>query len=699
MSPIDDIKSKIDIVELIGSLGVNLRKAGRNYVGFCPFHPNSRTPAFTVYPDNGTFHCFGCKATGSAFDFVMRKQGLEFKDALELLAARAGVRLEPKNEQERQEDARKVKLLEINAAAAKYFNYVLNSISRAQPGRDYVAKRGLDPEIVETFQLGYSLDDWGHLLAYLTEKKGYDPADIEAAGLAINHETRGYYDRFRGRLIFPIRNARGDVVGFGGRAIGDVQPKYLNTPETLLFKKGELLYGLDLAREAIRSDDRTIVVEGYVDVISAHQHGFKNVVAPLGTALTKPHVALLKRLSHNVYLALDADAAGQKATLRGLSALRESAEENGDGRLVATAEGAVRLESDVALRIIRMPEGRDPDEVIRADPTLWQRLIDQAAPVMEFYLEAYTAGVDLHTPEGQRIALDRLLPLLRELDGAQQRVYIARVEQVVGIKAELILDLLRSTNQPRRPTQRDRRIGTQNAAPRRDGRFGKPGERNRPEAARRPTGGIAAPPDDAPHPADMATAASADTARTAPPVSTRTATFADEQHLLAMAMRHTPIDQLVGELLEQGLIKHSAVRPIFGDNLGSLLSDPLHQEIWRRYGSVAVEQRPSTPEGLNTWAELQGEPLRERIIELVAWSERQPVDLRYRREAEDCALKLRRSQITRYLTQLNERARDNTEDIDELLAAYTRVNAYRAELNTPPVSSTFLDVRHTLGRE
>ncbi|MEI7769894.1 MAG: DNA primase, partial [Chloroflexales bacterium] len=436
MSQIDDVRSKTDIVEVIGASGVSLRKTGRSFVGFCPFHPNSRTPAFTVYPESQSFYCFGCHASGTVFDYVMRKQGLDFKDALEQLAARAGVRLEPKGDQERQEDARRTRLLEINAAAAKYFNYVLLSLARGEPGRAYVAKRGLTAETVESFQIGYSLDEWGHLFAYLTGKKGYAPEDVVLAGLAIDHETRGPYDRFRGRLIFPIRDARGQVVGFGGRALGDAQPKYLNTPETPLFKKGELLYGLDLARDAIRSEDRTVVVEGYVDVISAHQHGFRNVVAPLGTAITRGHVALLKRLSHNVYMALDADAAGQKATLKGLNALREGADSGGDGHLVATAQGAVRLESDVSLRIIKMPEGRDPDEVIRADPDLWRQLVVAAVPVMEFYIGAYTAGLDLGDPQGQRVALDKLLPLLAELDGAQQRVYIARIEQVIGIKAE-----------------------------------------------------------------------------------------------------------------------------------------------------------------------------------------------------------------------------------------------------------------------
>ena len=414
MGSIDDVKERTDIVELIGSSGVSLRKTGRSFVGFCPFHANTRTPAFTVYPESQSFYCFGCHASGTAFDYLMRKEGLEFREALEELARRAGVQLAERSDEDRQLDAQRTRLLEICAAAAKYFNYVLLSLARAQPGRDYVAKRELSPETVESFQIGYSLDDWGHLLHYLTEKKGYTPESVEAAGLAVRSETRGYYDRFRGRLIFPIRNGRGEVVGFGGRALGDGQPKYLNTPETLLYKKGDLLYGLDLARDAVRAADATVVVEGYIDVLSAHQHGFRNVVAPLGTALTRNHVAMLKKLSHNVFLALDADAAGQKATLRGLDALQDRSAEEGEGRVAVSAEGAVRMESDVNLKIIRMPEGRDPDEVIKGDPELWQRLIGEAVPVMDFYIDAYTSGLDLSHPQGQSAALDRL-PLSNRL--------------------------------------------------------------------------------------------------------------------------------------------------------------------------------------------------------------------------------------------------------------------------------------------
>lgn len=666
MSQIDEVRGKTDIVEVIGASGVSLRKTGRSFVGFCPFHPNSRTPAFTVYPDSQSFYCFGCHASGTVFDYVMRKQGLDFKAALEQLAARAGVRLEPKNEQQRQEDARRTRLLEINAAAAKYFNYVLLSLARGEPGRAYVERRGLSPAIVEAFQIGFSLEEWGHLFNYLTGKKGYPPEDVEAAGLAIKSEHRGYYDRFRGRLIFPIRDARGQVVGFGGRALGDAQPKYLNTPETLLFKKGELLYGLDLARDAIRDEDRTVVVEGYVDVITAHQHGFRNVVAPLGTAITKGHVALLKRLSHNVYMALDADAAGQRATLKGLSALREGADEGEGGHLVATAQGAVRLESDVTLRIIKMPEGRDPDEVIKADPELWKGLVESAVPVMEFYIGAYTGGLDLGDPQGQRAALDKLLPLLAELDGAQQRVYIARLEQVIGIKAELILDLLRGG--------RGKGAGSWGLAGR--GRTSGAGGRKSSSSPQPP----APPPAPSPQPP-------------APGV---------EGYLLALALRHSQVvPAAVEALLEDGLERHPALRELLGGGLEDLLEDPANQQIWAAFSALPLESRPADEPALEAWANWLEEPLRERFLAVLAAVQHNPQDFRHRREAEDCARSIRLDQAMRLQRMLLDQMGALTLDDDDMAGVqrrFTALSQFIAEAKTPRRSSTFPDIRDTLGK-
>lgn len=665
MNPIDEIKNKVDIVEVIAASGVNLRKTGRSFVGFCPFHPNTRTPAFTVYPDTQSFYCFGCHASGTVFDYVMRRQGLDFKDALEQLAARAGVHLEPKGEQERQEDARRTKLLEINSLAARVFHHLLVNSPRGEPGRAYVAKRELSPDVVESFQIGYSPDEWGFLFAYLTEKKGFAPEDIEAAGLAIHHESGRFYDRFRGRLIFPIRDAKGNVVGFGGRALGDGQPKYLNTPETLLFKKGELLYGLDLARDSIRSEDRTIVVEGYIDVITAHQHGFRNLVAPLGTALTRNHVTLLKRLSHNVYLALDADAAGQKATLRGLSALRESAEAGEGAHMVATAQGAVRLESDVSLRIIKMPEGRDPDEVIKADPELWRSLVGRAVPVMDFYINAYTTGLDLSLPEQQTLALERLLPLLRELNEVRQQAYILQIEKIVGIKSEQIVSLLKGGSLSALRRQAPKKIRA---------------DQGEGEGKKLP---------------------SSIEKRLQDQLGKIKAQGSHEHMLLALALLYPTVPVAVEALLEKSLEKFGPLRNLMGVGLEDLFEDVMNQQIWAAYSALPLESRPTTIEGLRTWSAWLEEPLQERFEMIMALGEQRPQDFRHRQEAEDRTRKLRHDQARRWLGRLKEQfgSSDDPDEQTRLMLLLDAVGRYAESMRQPRRSSTFQDLRDMYSRE
>jgi DNA primase len=503
----------------------------------------------------------------------------------------------------------------------------------------------------------------------------------------------------------------------------------------LLYKKGDLLYGLDLARESIRTADRTVVVEGYIDVISAHQHGFANVVAPLGTALTKNHIALIKRLSHNVYLALDADAAGQRATLKGLNSLRESVGEDGDGHLVPTAQGVLRLESDVTLRIIRMPEGRDPDEVIRADPDLWRSLIESAVPVMEFYLTMYTAGRDLRDPLQQREALDKLLPLLAELDGTNQRVYIARVEQVIGIRAELILDLLKGQGGRGNQGQGDRGRwdkGTRGQGDRGrwDKETGRQGERGRGERVGKGTGNDRRPstadPEvrqertpraqewdaphpadgDAPHPADdplygMPAAAPAETAPAkdspAPRLPPRIRT--DEHHLLVLALHYPTVAATLDTLLEQGLAGYPALRPLFGSGMISLFTDPVHQELWRLYSAAPVEQRPIEVESLTTWAELLPEPTRSAALAIITQIARRPHNFRHRSEAEDCAIKLRLAQVKQAQTRLGERARHaEASEIESIAQQLAQLLQYLGSLQKPRRSTTFPDLRDTLGQ-
>jgi DNA primase len=434
---IDQVKDRIDVVEFISAY-VPLRKAGRNFVGFCPFHHNTRTPSFTVFPESQSYHCFGCKASGTIFDFLMQREGLEFRDALEQLAQRAGVELKQRTEEDKQQDHLRTRLLEIHAAAAVYFHHMLIKSPRGEAARTYVNKRGLDEATVEAFQLGYSADDWSGLLGYLSDRKGFEPEEIEAAGLAIQRERGGYYDRFRDRLMFPIRNPKGDIIAFGGRSLGDGQPKYMNSPQTPLFDKSRVLYGLDLARDAIRDQEAAVIVEGYVDVIVAHQYGFRNVVAPLGTALTSEHVGLLKQ-AKRIYLALDADPAGVRATLKGLQTLRDNLD--GHAVPVPTPQGVIRWERDLdtEIRIIAMPDGQDPDEVIRANPEQWRVLVGQAQPVMDFYIAALTADLDLRSAKGKVEAVERLAPLVAQIPNpVEQAHHIQQIARLVGVEDHIV---------------------------------------------------------------------------------------------------------------------------------------------------------------------------------------------------------------------------------------------------------------------
>ena len=438
----DQIKERIDIVEFISAY-VPLRKTGRSYVGFCPFHANTRTPAFNVYPDTQSYHCFGCKASGTVFDFLMQREGLEFRDALEQLAQRAGVQLHERTEQDEQQDRLRTRLLEINAAAAAFFHHLLVKSSRGEAARAYVARRRIDDATIEAFQLGYSAGDWSALLSYLTDRKGFELEEVEASGLAIRREGGGYYDRFRDRLMFPIRNLKGEVIAFGGRALGDASPKYMNSPQTPLFDKSRVLYGLDLARDAIRSSDATVIVEGYVDVIIAHQYGFRNVVAPLGTALTADHVGVVKKLARTVYLALDADAAGVKATLKGVQTLRENLD--GHDVPVPTPQGFIRWERelDAVVKIIALPDGKDPDEVIQANPDQWRALVAGARPVMDFYITALTADLDLRDGKAKAAAVARLAPLIAQVINPVERAHhIQQIARLINIEERSVREAI-----------------------------------------------------------------------------------------------------------------------------------------------------------------------------------------------------------------------------------------------------------------
>jgi DNA primase len=449
MSDFETVKQRADIVDLVGQY-VTLQRAGRYFKACCPFH-NEKTPSFYVYPEQQSWHCYGACATGGdVFTFIEKKENLSPVEALRLLADRYGVPLQ--HRAGRPDEPATARLVEANEAAAQYFHHLLLHAAAGAPARAYLKKRGLDADTVRAFLLGYSLDARDGLREHLLGR-GFSLEAQEAAGL-LTRGDRGLYDRFRGRLMFPIRDGRGRVIGFGGRVLGEGVPKYLNTPQTALFDKGGTLYALDRAREAIRASGAAVVVEGYMDAITAHQFGITNVVATLGTALTERHVTLLKRYARRVVLAMDADAAGIEAALRGEEVIRRAAaagDDDAPAQVVVDWRNLVRVQAaaPVEVRIFTVPQGKDPDEAIRADPEAFRELARHAVPPFEFRLRHELAAIDRDNPQ-ERVALaDRLLPLVAGVaDRAVQAQYLARLAQAVAIPEEVLAARLRGRVRP-----------------------------------------------------------------------------------------------------------------------------------------------------------------------------------------------------------------------------------------------------------
>ncbi|MBI2940203.1 MAG: DNA primase [Chloroflexi bacterium] len=435
---IEEIKSRLSILDVVGPR-VTLRKAGRNFQGLCPFH-SEKTPSFVVFPEKGNYHCFGCGANGDAFTFVMQTENLEFVEALRLLADRTGVTLVSRRAAT-VEDRRNALLVEINAATAQFFQTMLRR-EAGGAALTYLHGRGLTEDTIDAFQLGWAPDSWEALTRQLLGR-GHTAADLVAAGVASERESGGIYDRFRNRVTFPIRDERGGVVGFGARALGDEHPKYLNSPDTPIFSKGHCLYGIDAARPAIREAGQAVIVEGYVDALIAHQYGLKNVVASLGTALTERQLAMLKRLTRSIVLALDPDTAGADATARGLEVARQVFAEVTP---VATWRGLIRHEHKLGadLRVARLPSGQDPDEIIRESADRWRLLIREAQPLVDFTIDVVLAKVDVSTAKGKSAAAQQLLPLLAELrDPVQQAHYVGLLAQRLRVREDALASSLR----------------------------------------------------------------------------------------------------------------------------------------------------------------------------------------------------------------------------------------------------------------
>jgi DNA primase len=413
-----EIKTKLSAVEIVGET-VSLKRAGTVYKGLCPFHAE-KTPSFIVTPERETWHCFGCGEHGDIFTFLMRRDGLDFRESLTRLAERAGVEL---SERTAREDRRKRRLREALEAAIAWYREVLLQAHQAEQARAYLTERGFSEGTLDRFTIGYAPNNWEALTKRL-RGKGFTDTELTDAGLASPSNRGGVYDRFRGRIIIPIRDVSARAIGLGGRIMpGAEGPKYLNSPATVLFDKSRTLYGIDLAKGAIRRDKLTVIVEGYTDVMAAHQAGFANVVASLGTALTAGQVELANRYADAVALAYDVDLAGEAATQRGL--LEEL------GPVVSK------------VRVIRIPAGKDPDELIRTDPDGWRQSVADAEELLPYFMARAASEVDMRQAQGRSAYSRRMLDLLRRIpDRVEQDSYVPQLAQLAGIDERVLRDEL-----------------------------------------------------------------------------------------------------------------------------------------------------------------------------------------------------------------------------------------------------------------
>ena len=446
MTAVDDVKSRLDIVEVI-SQRVPLQRSGNSYKAPCPFH-QEKTPSFHVFPDRQSWRCFGACATGGdVLSFVMKAEGLEFGEALKQMAQVAGVTLAQRGQNPQNEAAYK-----INEDTRAYFQRTLAS-AQGVSTREYLEKRGVDKQAIETFGVGLSPSDGESLKNHLI-REGYSPEELVSAGVVRVGDDGVSHDLFRGRLMFPIRDAHGNLVGFGARTLDGTEPKYLNSPQGPMFDKSRILYAMDRARSDVRKNG-AVIVEGYMDAIAAHQAGFKNVIAQMGTALTEFQVDEIRRLTGKMTMALDQDAAGQNATLRSLDVVLQNFRTKTVNK--QRPDGTTQT-VDADPRIIVMPPGQDPDEVIHRSPSDWTNLVESAIPAITFRINAITGRGDLTSPEGKARCVAEAAPFIHLLAGGIQQANA--IEQLAGnlsvpidtVKAALSRpSVARRTRQPKQP--------------------------------------------------------------------------------------------------------------------------------------------------------------------------------------------------------------------------------------------------------
>jgi DNA primase len=421
MDNIDEIKQKIDIVSLISEY-LSLKKTGRNFKTCCPFH-TEKSPSFVVSPERQIWHCFGCNLGGDIFEFIEKIENIEFPEALRILSQKAGVKLE----QIHYDSAgfkNKERLFQINHLASEYYHYLLLNHPSGKKALEYILGRGIKHKSLELFRIGYSPNSWEGVSKYLI-KKGFGVDELETAGLIIRDPKRkSYYDRFRGRLIFTLKDHRGNVLGFAGRkvpkeGVEDKEAKYINSPETPIYIKGSVLYGLDLTKEAIRREGFAIVVEGEIDAISSFQIGISNIVAIKGSALTEGQLVLLKRYCDSLYLSLDADLAGDLAVRRGI----ELAEKLG-----------------FSLKVVQLMEGKDPNECIVRNPQNWHLSLKNAIPIYDFYLRSAFKKYDKEDADGKKKITQELLPIFAKIENLVVKDhYLKLLAREISVNIEILL--------------------------------------------------------------------------------------------------------------------------------------------------------------------------------------------------------------------------------------------------------------------
>ena len=412
MNPSDEIKQKIDIVDFIREY-IPVKAVGANFQALCPFH-GEKTPSFVISPEKQIWHCFGCGKGGDLFSFVMEMEGLGFVEAVRLLAPRAGVTLRNQNPETY---SKRNRLLDVVALSVKYYHHLLNS-PVGQKSLDYLKRRGLSQEIIDEWQIGYSPDSWDSLSSFLAtrpvEGKKYNAEEMFEAGLVIKKEgsSNRYYDRFRDRLMFPVYDVSGNPIAYSARlnpdkeAAGDKMGKYINSPQNAIYDKSRVLFGLDKAKNYIKTKDLAIVVEGQMDVITCHQFGFKNAVASSGTALTTEQITLLKRYTNNIALCFDADKAGQLAADRGIKE--------------AMAQG-------MNIKVIIIPNGKDPDEALRQDLASFIIAVRDAKPMMDYHFAKVTGDLDLRLVENKKEVASKMLAMITKLTNRVEADYWLKV--------------------------------------------------------------------------------------------------------------------------------------------------------------------------------------------------------------------------------------------------------------------------------